>query len=95
MEEDMYKNVFGEKVSRARYKEMVRAQKNRREIVAAQLPRRDMMKMGLLTSAGYLVAKSGLTAAFVRVRPHAGSAGTLQPAMSAAGAKARQLCTQG
>src|SRR5215207_6738973 len=58
----MYKNVFGEKVSRARYKEMVRAQKNRREIVAAQLPRREMIKMGLLTGAGYLVAKSGLSA---------------------------------
>src|SRR5215207_8217692 len=58
----MYKNVFGEKVSRARYKEMVRAQKNRREIVAAQLPRREMSKMGLLTGSGYLVAKSGLSA---------------------------------
>src|SRR5215217_153619 len=58
----MYKNVFGEKVSRARYREMIRAQKNRREIVAAQLPRRDMIKMGLLTGAGYLIAKPGLSA---------------------------------
>jgi FtsP/CotA-like multicopper oxidase with cupredoxin domain len=58
----MYKNVFGQKVSRARYKEMVRAQKNRREIVAAQLPRRELIKMGLLTGSGYLVAKSGLSA---------------------------------
>lgn len=34
---------------------------NRREIVAAQLSRREMVKMGLLTSAGVLVAKNGLS----------------------------------
>jgi FtsP/CotA-like multicopper oxidase with cupredoxin domain len=58
----MYKNVFGEKVSRARHKEMINAQKNRRDIIAAQLTRREMIKMGLLTGAGYLIAKPGLSA---------------------------------
>src|SRR5215475_9143557 len=58
----MYFNVFGEKVSRARHREMVNAQKNRRELIAAGLTRRDLFKMGLLTSAGYLVTKSGLSA---------------------------------
>ena len=38
------------------------ARKNRQEIIAAGLSRRDMFKLGLLTSAGYLVAKKGLSA---------------------------------
>jgi len=58
----MYFNVFGEKVSRARHKEMLDAAKNRRELIAAGLDRRELFKMGLLTSAGYLVAKKGLSA---------------------------------
>jgi FtsP/CotA-like multicopper oxidase with cupredoxin domain len=59
----MYFNVFGEKVSRARYREMVNAAKNRRELIAAGLTsRRELMKMGLLTAGGMLVAKSGLSA---------------------------------
>jgi FtsP/CotA-like multicopper oxidase with cupredoxin domain len=59
----MYRNVFGEKVSRARYKEMVNAAKNRRELIAAGLTsRRDLFKMGLLTAGGMLIAKSGLSA---------------------------------
>lgn len=59
----MYKNVFGEKVSKAKHKEMANAAKNRRELIAAGLfNRRDLMKMGLLTSAGFLVQKSGLSA---------------------------------
>src|SRR5271155_4009081 len=59
----MYYNVFGEKVSRRRYKEMCEAAKNRRELIAAGLTsRRDLMKMGLLTAGGMLVAKSGLSA---------------------------------
>lgn len=59
----MYYNVFGEKVSRRRYKEMCDAAKNRRELIAAGLTsRRDLMKMGLLTAGGMLVAKSGLSA---------------------------------
>ena len=59
----MYYNVFGEKVSRRRFKQMCAALKNRRELIAAGLTsRRDLMKMGLLTSGGMLVAKSGLSA---------------------------------
>jgi FtsP/CotA-like multicopper oxidase with cupredoxin domain len=37
------------------------SQKNRLEIVKAQLSRRDLFKMGLLTTTGYLVAKHGLS----------------------------------
>jgi len=59
----MYFNVLGEKVSKARYKEMIEAAKNRRELIAAGLTsRRDLLKMGLLTAGGMLVAKSGLSA---------------------------------
>ena len=59
----MYFNVYGEKVSRKRYREMVEAGKNRRELIAAGLTsRRDLMKLGLLTAGGMLVAKSGLSA---------------------------------
>src|SRR2546426_1621706 len=59
----MYYNVFGEKVSRRRFKEMCNAAKNRREWIAAGLTsRRDLFKMGLLTAGGMLVAKSGLSA---------------------------------
>jgi FtsP/CotA-like multicopper oxidase with cupredoxin domain len=59
----MYFNVLGEKVSRARYREMIAAAKNRRELIAAGLTsRRDLIKMGLLTAGGMLVAKSGLSA---------------------------------
>jgi FtsP/CotA-like multicopper oxidase with cupredoxin domain len=58
----MYYNVFGEKVSRARYREMLVAAKNRRELIAAGLTsRRDLFKMGLLTAGGMLVAKTGLS----------------------------------
>src|SRR5262249_25079926 len=53
---------FGERVSRARWKEMLNAQKNRRELIAAGLGRRDLLKMGLLTAGGMLVAKRGLSA---------------------------------
>lgn len=59
----MYFNVFGEKVSRRKYKEMLEAAKNRQELIAAGLTsRRDLMKMGLLTAGGMLVAKRGLSA---------------------------------
>src|SRR5579864_8680485 len=59
----MYYNVFGEKVSRRRFKEMEEAAKNRRELIAAGLTsRRELFKMGLLTAGGMLVAKSGLSA---------------------------------
>lgn len=59
----MYYNVFGEKVSKRRFKEMYQAAQNRRELIAAGLTsRRDLFKMGLLTAGGMLVAKSGLSA---------------------------------
>ena len=45
-----------------REKRIWNAAKNRREIIEAGLSRRDLMKLGLLTSAGYLVAKGGLSA---------------------------------
>jgi FtsP/CotA-like multicopper oxidase with cupredoxin domain len=58
----MYYNVFGKKVSRARYRDMLTAAKNRRELIAAGLTsRRDLFKMGLLTAGGILVAKGGLS----------------------------------
>jgi FtsP/CotA-like multicopper oxidase with cupredoxin domain len=59
----LYYNVYGEKISRARYKEMQNAAKNRRELIAAGLTsRRDLWKMGLLTAAGTLAATKGLSA---------------------------------
>ena len=70
----MYFNIFGEKVSRRRFKEMLNAAKNRRELIAAGLTsRRDLMKLGLLTPGGMLVAMSGLSA-----RAYAQSAGSNQ-----------------
>ena len=50
------------KRNRRREKEIKNAAKNRREIIAAQLSRRDLIKAGLLTSAGYLIQKNGLSA---------------------------------
>jgi len=68
----MYYNVFGEKVSRRRFKEMCEAAKNRRELIAAGLTsRRDLFKMGLLTAGGMLVAKSGLSARAQTATPQA------------------------
>src|SRR5260370_13144183 len=59
----MYYNVFGEKVSRRRYREMGEAAKTGRELMVAGLSsRRDLFRMGLLTAGGMLVAKSGLSA---------------------------------
>ena len=59
----MYFNSRGERVSRARWKEMYAAFHNRQELINAGLMnRRDLLKLGLLTSAGMLVAKKGLSA---------------------------------
>src|SRR5918997_6257962 len=57
------------KIDRRAEKEKQRAARNRREIVAAGLSRRDMLKMGILTGAGLLVPMSGLS---VRARSSAG-----------------------
>ncbi|TMH77353.1 MAG: bilirubin oxidase [Betaproteobacteria bacterium] len=59
----MYFNVFGEKVSKGRFKQMVNAFKNRQELIAAGLTsRRDLLKLGLLSASGMLLAKHGLSA---------------------------------
>ncbi len=50
------------KISKARLKAQENARKNREELIQAGLNRRDLMKMGLLTSAGLLVPKRGLSA---------------------------------
>jgi FtsP/CotA-like multicopper oxidase with cupredoxin domain len=57
----MYFNANGERISRARWKELYQAFKNRQEIIKARLTRRDLWKMGLLTSTGMLVVKKGLS----------------------------------
>jgi len=58
----MYYNVFGEKVSKRRFKLMCAAAKNRRELIAAGVTsRREMFKMGLMTAGGLLIAKHGLS----------------------------------
>ncbi|HKX33466.1 MAG TPA: multicopper oxidase domain-containing protein [Blastocatellia bacterium] len=49
------------KTDRKRAREAQEAAQNRREIVAAQLSRREMMKMGLLTGNGFLIPKKGLS----------------------------------
>ena len=52
------------------------AQRNRQEIIKAKLSRREMMRMGLLTAGGTLVAKAGLSArAFAQQGPGGGSGG--------------------
>lgn len=56
------------KIDRRAEKEKQQAAKNRREIVAAGLSRREMLRLGLLTSAGLLVPMSGLS---VRARTSA------------------------
>src|ERR1700733_15394769 len=76
----MYYNVFGEKVSRKRFKQMCAAAKNRRELIAAGLTsRRELFKMGLLTAGGLLVAKHGLSS-----RAYAQSVTTNNPPSSGA-----------
>ncbi len=50
------------KRNRRREKESQTAANNRRELIAAGFKRRDLLKMGLLTSAGMLIAKKGLSA---------------------------------
>ena len=58
----MYFNHRGERVSRARWREMYQAFQNRQELIKAGLTsRRDLMKLGLLTAAGTLIPKRGLS----------------------------------
>jgi FtsP/CotA-like multicopper oxidase with cupredoxin domain len=54
------------------------AQRNRQEIVKAKLNRREMMRLGLLTAGGSLIAKAGLSSrAFAQQGPGGGSGGSL------------------
>src|SRR5262245_27254217 len=50
------------RINRRKLREAHQAQKNRQELIAAQFNRRDLMKMGLLTTAGYLIPVKGLSA---------------------------------
>ena len=70
------------KRNRRREREIKNAAKNRREIIAARLSRRDMIKAGLLTSAGYLIHKNGLSA---RAQWSAGATAIVDGGMDPAG----------
>jgi FtsP/CotA-like multicopper oxidase with cupredoxin domain len=53
-----------------KHKLALTAQRNRQEIVKAKLSRREMMRLGLLTAGGTLIAKAGLSSrAFGQVAP--------------------------
>src|SRR5947208_12452123 len=52
--------IRGNHMTRNRDAEVAR--RNRQELIAAKLGRRDLMKLGLLTASGLLVAKRGLSA---------------------------------
>jgi len=88
----MYFNVLGEKVSKARHREMLAAAKNRRELIAAGLTsRRDLMKMGLLTAGGMLVAKSGLSSRAYAQTQTGGSNKLCVPSQQAASPRTRSF----
>src|SRR5258706_16476912 len=53
--------VFISMRNRRREKEVQQALNNRLELVKGGFTRRDLIKMGLMTSAGVLIAKGGLT----------------------------------
>jgi len=53
--------VFISKRNRRREREVQQALNNRLELVKEGFTRRDLIKMGLMTSAGVLIAKGGLT----------------------------------
>ena len=50
------------KRNRRKEKDRQTAANNRSELIAAGFKRRDLLKMGLLTSAGLLIPKKGLSA---------------------------------
>jgi FtsP/CotA-like multicopper oxidase with cupredoxin domain len=54
--------VYISKQNRRKEKDKEIAAQNRRELIAAGFKRRDLLKMGLLTSAGMLIPKKGLSA---------------------------------
>ena len=53
--------AFISKRNKRREREIQRALNNRLELVKEGFTRRDLIKMGLMTSAGVLIAKGGLT----------------------------------
>jgi FtsP/CotA-like multicopper oxidase with cupredoxin domain len=61
------------------HKEKQQAARNRREIIAAGLSRRDMIKMGLLTGVGLLIPKKGLSARALNSAGHLSSGGGPPP----------------
>jgi FtsP/CotA-like multicopper oxidase with cupredoxin domain len=63
-------------------KDIDNARKNRQELISAGLNRRDLFKMGLLTSAGYLVAKKGLSSRAWGVDHGGGGGGASPPTRS-------------
>lgn len=63
---------------------MLNAAKNRRELIAAQFSRRDLIKMGLITSAGLLAPIKGLSA-----RRSPGSNSVCVPSLEPASPKTR------
>jgi FtsP/CotA-like multicopper oxidase with cupredoxin domain len=50
------------RINRRKQREQQTAAKNRRELIAAGLSRRDLAKLGLLTGTGWLIHKQGLSA---------------------------------
>ena len=50
----------------ARDRERQNAARNRRELIAAGFTRRDLVRMGLITSGGWLIPKNGLSARALR-----------------------------
>lgn len=58
-------------LSKRRLRDQLQSARNRQELIAAGFTRRDLVKMGLVTSAGLLVEKNGLSA---RARNSAGEA---------------------
>ena len=70
------------RISRYREKSAVKtARKNRLEIIAAGLSRREMVRFGLIGASGYLVSKHGLSH-----WASGGVAGSSAPAMASVGA---------
>src|SRR5262245_22525797 len=61
------------------HRDIDNARKNRQEIVKAGLTRRDLLELGLLTGAGYLVAKKGLSS---RAWADGGGGGSSPPTRS-------------
>jgi FtsP/CotA-like multicopper oxidase with cupredoxin domain len=53
---------MNDSISKRRLRERAASASNRRELIAAGFTRRDLAKLGLITSAGFLIPKNGLSA---------------------------------